>query len=312
MIHKKKKIHIILSYGLILFVFLVLFKLIADNWVAIKSAEYNFNFWLLFPAVFFGLLNHVWAAWLWQAILKRLDSSVNFYFVDYYPIFVKSWLGRYLPGKVWMSAGKVYLGVRQGIKKKPLALSAFFELALSSLGHLLAALFFSLLIFRGLVANSTVYFISAFMVLALAILVMHPKFLHWAFTLFVKKFRKDLFTPSDFLAYRFLAVFSLGYAGQAVMVGLSAAFLYLAIFGFSWSSGLFVLGGFTVSNFLARISLLTPAGLGVREGLLTALLSLSFALPVATLFTVLTRFFMIILDICALALSYVLTKLMIK
>jgi hypothetical protein len=249
MIHKKKKIHIILSYGLILFVFLVLFKLIADNWVAIKSAEYNFNFWLLFPAVFLGLLNHVWAAWLWQAILKRLDSSVNLCFVDYYPIFVKSWLGRYLPGKVWMSAGKVYLGVRQGIKKKPLALSAFFELALSSLGHLLAALFFSLLIFRGLVANSTVYFISAFMVLALAILVMHPKFLHWAFTLFVKKFRKDLFTPSDFLAYRFLAVFSLGYAGQAVMVGLSAAFLYLAIFGFSWSSGLFVLGGFTVSNF---------------------------------------------------------------
>lgn len=303
MIFNKKKLHIFLSYSLVLFVFAVLLKLIADNWAAIRAAEYDFNPWLVLPAVFFGLLNHAWSAWLWQAILRRLDPSARLRFIDYYRVFVKSWLGRYLPGKVWMSAGKVYLGARLGIKKKPLALSAFFELALSSLGHLLAALFFSLLIFRGLAANSAIYIASALIVLALAALVMHPRFLHWAFALSVKKFRKDLFTQKDFLPYRALALFSLGYAGQALTVGLSAACLYSAIFGFSWASGLFVLGSFTVANFLARISLFSPAGLGIREGVWAALLSLSIALPTATLLTILTRLFMILLDLIALAAS---------
>ena len=78
-------------------------------------------------------------------------------------------------------------------------------------------------------------------------------------------------------------------------MAVSVLFLYSAIFDFEKS--LFILGSFIVANFIARISFIFPAGIGAREGAWTMLLVNYISLSAASLVSVLSRIFLIIIDL---------------
>ena len=63
-----------------------------------------------------------------------------------------------------------------------------------------------------------------------------------------------------------------------------------------------IAGSFAVANFLAKVSFITPAGLGVKEGILAALLSSLVSLPLAIGATVASRLLSVGVDIFALIL----------
>ncbi len=84
---------------------------------------------------------------------------------------------------------------------------------------------------------------------------------------------------------------------QSLAVALSVVFLFYSIFDFDLIIGFYVMASFVVANFFARISFIAPAGIGVREGVWIAILVNFLSMSTAGLISILSRIFLIIVDI---------------
>lgn len=302
---KKRIWHTIISTGFVLVVFVFLYKVVSQNWSSLKNYSLQFNWWFLVIAFLFGVFNIMLQTRIWTMIIKKIDEKVELRFVDSFNIFIKAWLGRYIPGKIWLSVGKVYLGARYGVDKKTLSLASFFEQALSMLGHLFVGLVFTLLLFFD--QYSLYFFFLIGLIILLGLVILNPRVLTPILNFITAKIKRISFKRQDLLAYPSLVYYVLFYSLQSVIVGFTAVFLYFSLFGFDPVKGFYVLGSFVVANLVAKVSLFAPAGIGVREGVLVALLTILISAPVAILVSISSRLLLILVDII-LFLSSLFTK----
>ena len=89
-------------------------------------AKVELNYYAILFASVIALVSRYIGAYTWIAILKSLGSPVREYRQLFY-VYSKSWLGRYIPGKVAWIMGRIHFAAQQGIDKSSLALSTFLE-----------------------------------------------------------------------------------------------------------------------------------------------------------------------------------------
>ncbi|MEA3449829.1 MAG: lysylphosphatidylglycerol synthase domain-containing protein [Patescibacteria group bacterium] len=289
----KYNIQKIIAYIFAVLIFVFIVKIAWGQWNEISNIDFSFNLFYLLLAFVFGFLNLCALAFVWYLLLKRIDSSVKLTQIRVLDIFIKSWLGRYMPGKVWLYLGKIYLGDKVGVNKKTLSFSVFFEGILSVIGHLIMALIFSLILFKNIFPFQ--YFLFSTVIIIIFILLILNKNILYFFVELFSKIKKININKKDFFDTKEIIVFSLAYALQSFLVGVAVLFLYYAIFNFE--QGIFILGSFVVANFIAKISFIFPAGIGAREGAWIVLLINYISLSIASLISVLSRIFLIIIDV---------------
>ncbi len=162
----KYNIQKIIGYIFALLIFIFIANLFYAQWNEISDIKFSFSWPYLLFAFVLGFLNLFAFTGIWYLTLKSVDKKINVEYIILLDIFIKSWLGRYLPGKIWISAGKIYLGAKEGISKKALSLSVFFEAVLSIIGHAIMALMLSLFLFSEFVS------IKYLSVIAIALMIM--------------------------------------------------------------------------------------------------------------------------------------------
>lgn len=232
---------------------------------------------------------------LWRWLLGRLGGPLGL--AQAWRIWWLSNIIRYIPGNVWQYLGMVYLCQEAGIGQVQTLTSVILHQAVSVGAGLVVAGAYFLLTLRVepqggawelTLATKLLPFLVA---LPVALFLLQPRVFGRAINaLLVRLGRPPIrfaLTSRDLLAL-FVAhviswlLYGLGFylfvrAAYAVELGelprLGAAFAAAYVIGF--------------------LSLLTPSGLGVREGVLLYLLSLSLPLPVATVLAVASRLWLI-------------------
>jgi uncharacterized membrane protein YbhN (UPF0104 family) len=245
----------------ILFVIFYLFKI---DFLTIPVDE--LERWPIVFSLLLLFLGFLLAVWNWKYLLRLngYDLSVSqcIYSVG------MSVFAKYIPGKIWSSLGRASLVAQFGIPlQHAILISVHLQILFISSGLILGFIGLAMSGKYGL-ANLSMYVI---MVVILSIVVIIPKLRGLLYRIIGKLFRKDI-EP----------------IGLGICPLLKIMFLFLVQWGF-WSLGFYFLSralvqgdipvlstsfAFPLSVCLGILSLISPGGIGVREGVLVGALGI--------------------------------------
>jgi hypothetical protein len=114
---------------------------------------------------------------------------------------------------------------------------------------------------------------------SLGLIALHPRNIALVLSLAGRVLKRRIVVAPP--GYRHLVFLFACYVAAAVVNGLACYLLVLSLGG-SAQSWPVIVGGYLLARSLGFISFFTPAGIGVREGVLTALLTPLLSLPLAT------------------------------
>lgn len=214
-------------------------------------------------------------AWLWQRILISLGFPLPYRRV--YRAWILSELARFLPGKIWYAVSRTYYAERDGVPP-PVALTGMaVELAVVTL----AALAFFPLRAEAAAPLLRGPIFAAVIAVAVAVLI-QPRPLLRLVSVLVRRIPSVRGGSAPALAPESLDA-AFGWRTRLEMLALSAAMWVCLAGGFlllacsmsrlSWSDALAVSSSFPVAWVVAMAAVISPAGLGVRESVLAALLA---------------------------------------
>jgi hypothetical protein len=242
----------------------------------------------LVAALAVGLLHRFLMAWVWMVILGGFGvsltrpGSLNL-------LYAKSWLGRYLPGKVTGVAARVYFADAVDVDRGAVALSSAVETGI----HLLVSIAIGLI---GLGLSDQLSMLggpvrSGALCLGVAVLLaLLPRNFNRVTALLFRALGQRERVASHRVTLRTMA------RGLAAALGahLAAAACFM-LFAQSvsqvagWHDFVFVWGTFSIAGALGMLAFFAPAGLGVRESAPLPFLTLVMSAEAAVALLVLLR-----------------------
>lgn len=284
----------VVSFLLILLIFFFIFRELSRNWEAVALSFVNIKISLLLLSFVFGILYNLLIALGWHTILILNREKVNLSTSN--RLLVTGNLGKYIPGKVWQFAGRLYLFSNIGIKKINIIKYGGIELLLFILSA--AVVFLCSVYFYNDLFKSYEIFRHKHLVLmgvALSFVFLSPPILNRILTLGLKMrhIEGDAKIKSN-IKWLHISILQGIYITAWIFAGLSLAFLVFAMSNIRFDLVGFMIGSLSIAYIIGYISLFAPGGIGVREGILTLLLSLvyplGFSAAVAIAFRLLSTF----------------------
>jgi hypothetical protein len=217
-------------------------------------------------------------------ILKKMDiflsmrKSMKISFV--------SMMGRYLPGKVWLIMGKVYLSGKEGVPRVEAFASVVMEIVLEIVASIFFFFFF-LFSFteQSLLSHKVIYFLGAIMVVGLVFL--HPKVFYRIINFILLRWKNE--EIKMYMRYRDIIQLFAVYNLIVLSQGIAFYFFVNAICYVPFNNILGLTGSLAIAGALGTLSVFSPSGLGVREGILALLLTNYVISPMAVLISLLAR-----------------------
>lgn len=281
--------------GVVLVIFYFLLKSLVSNWNQIKEYSWDFHYpLLLLSFVLVGLTYSVLAK-IWKEILKQSGYVLSY--SKMFKIWFISNLGRYIPGKVWQFLGMLYLLEKEDVPKSKSFSVAILAQSLSSMAGILIMLGFLKYDFYQRLFSQSLWFLFVLIafIAGAIMLILYPALLQKVVNLGLGLFKKE----KIILKYKRknLLFYLLSYAGCWLLFGFCFLIFIKSIIPAPFNIYFGVTGAFAGSVTIGFLAFFTPGGLGVREGILVALLSSYFPLPVATLIALLSRLWMTLAEL---------------
>lgn len=266
-------------------------KIIIDNGKSVLSNLNNINVPLLFFGIFFFILYYFIRAYVWKIILKLQGYDLPFKHVAY--LWELSEFKRFAPGKIWSFMGRISLFGNLNIPQKTIFKSIFIEIQFL----LLANIIVSILAFPFILTN-IIKFPSYDLALGVSVLLILLSTIVFIF--------------SDYRPFRLLPL----YSPKTKISILSTSCLYAIFFGFGMYFStisivylplerfIAILGFFVFSYLISYLSIISPMGIGVREGIIT--FGLSKIIPIATagIVSIFARLALVFSELCFLCFTY--------
>ncbi len=283
------------SYSLAIIIFLILVRIVWHDWQEITNYSFIFNPFNLLFALIFGILNVYALAALWRYLFGIVEKGTVLSGWAGFRIFFYAWFSRYLPGRFWAPLSKIYIGAKEGVGKKSLGLASVLELLLSTASQFILVWIILVFIFRD--RFPIFYYTIAFVAGMIAmIFLLHPRVLSSIINFGLKKIKKNQIDVKNFPGYGGLVKVTALYFLPNFFVALSFVFLARSFYDFTFSQSIFMVASFILANFLSKVAFFVPVGIGVREGLLVAILQFFLPLSLATMVSLLSRVWFIALD----------------
>jgi uncharacterized membrane protein YbhN (UPF0104 family) len=267
------------------FYFLVT-RLVRD-WHQIPFRELHFNVLYLVVSYLILLCFHFPLGGLsWRLILRGLGEDLPT--IRCMAIMTVTQLGKYAPGKVWFTLGRMTLAKREGIPEDKSLVSVAVEIGFALLAAILLFAVAVMALPRSLVPRQ-VYWLFA--LVPLCLLVVAPPILNRLLRFLLPRLKRPVFELR--LSYpQLLALLGL-YVLDWTVQGIGCFVLIRSFYpALPLSSLPILLGGYSISWILGFIVLIAPAGLGVREGIYTLILRLALPKGLDIISALLTRVWM--------------------
>ena len=275
-------------------IFYFLIKRLYQNWHQVSSYDWELNYlWL--GASFVTLLSYYVSSTIpWKLILERLEGK-NLSIKKGYKFWFLSQLGKYLPGKFWAILGRVYFCNEEGFSKSTTTASIIMEYILT----VLAGVFVFLLSLAFMKIPSTVgHLYWLLLLIPVGLVSIHPFLFGKVFNFILKKLKR---TEIQFdMSYLQIVSFVGFYMILWFFCGLTFFLFVNSIHRVDWSNLIPIMGTFAIAWVIGFLSLITPGGLGVREGVLSILLANYMPVSMAIVVALLSRIWLIAAEfLCA-------------
>ena len=274
----------ILSFLVVALILFFLVRVLYKNWLQVSSFDFTFtwsslavSFLLLFCFFFLRV-------YIWKIMLGKMGVAMNL--LRCIKISFLGTMGKYLPGKVWLVVGKVYLSGKEGIEKP----TAFASVVLEVMLELTASIVFFLLFLsfsaeRSVLSENLIYILALVVVAGLVFL--HPGMFYAITNGLLRRFKQETIKAS--IGYSgMLHLFAL-YTALVLVQGVAFYFFVNAICYLSPRTIFGLSASVAIAGALGTLSVFTPSGLGVREGVLALLLANYVVAPVAVLLSLRAR-----------------------
>ncbi len=208
----------------------------------------------------------------WYMLIKNL-SKTNVNFLQTFIVYSKSWLGRYIPGKAGWVLGRMIYGESLGISKKNLAASSLLEILITTVVLAIVAVPSAFIIgyqqaMNYIINNYLLLFSVAFLGIIIFFLLFR-KLRRRAFELSIKLKRGIRTVGYKNILLAALLILIMGLVASTHFILLLHYFSPNLSFSYSYVVSLFFL-----SSLLGIVALFAPAGIGVRELILSLGLSI--------------------------------------
>lgn len=297
----RQKLIPLAKYLLTFAIFAFLGYTLYSKWSAVTEQEFTLRPLYLVPAILFALVNRYMQAWGWLAAVRRLGYSPAFapsmaaYFI--------SQAVKYVPGKMMLPVFRVMLCDRLGIRRAHTITSVMVELVMMVASG--SIVFFALLPFMSRGLDNWFTILSLLACCIAGLVGIHPKVMNFGMGILMRILKKD-HVPIQY-QYRFLLLLLMFFIAGWLVYGLSAMFTLLAVSQAPISGLSFpvvMTAAFAISWVLGFLSFLTPGGLGVREGVLTWLLTPYMPVSIAIVVALISRLIWVGTEILAAGITY--------
>ena len=269
--NKKKNWKQILIYAFYAAVVIFIVKYISKlDFGALKSVEANG--WLLLLSTCIRTCSLLLLPLSWKALLdnftgKKLEAD------KLYKIYAKSWLGRYIPGKVAWVGGKIYLAAQEGIDTSVAVITSFLDSVLQIFSCMLVGTVFFLFTDTAKVSDRTVY--ALYGLTAVMIFCLIPPVFNRLVGLAYRILKRKKMDSEYFMSGKPLAC-SIGIVTVSKLIsGIGTSCIVYALFPeLTFGGFVFSIGVFSVSTAIGMAALFAPAGIGVKESIQLLLLGL--------------------------------------
>lgn len=262
-------------------------------------------------AVPFSILSRVFLPYIWIRLIKiydKVDDPGEYVQLNY--IYAKSWLGRYIPGKVAWIGGKIYFALGRGISKTVLGVTSLVEALLQLLSALLLGVIFLFVsgAYNNFSLSYNLFFLGATLI---GIIAISPPVFNRLITLAYKLVKKKQLDPKYFVKWGNIIRITLLYALVHALSALPIYFLIRAVgYDLSIIELLYVAGAFIFAGAIGTLAIVAPSGLGVREGVTLLFLANVLPVEIGVVIVVVLRLWSIALDVLYWLLSYFAVKLL--
>jgi uncharacterized membrane protein YbhN (UPF0104 family) len=283
----------ILSFIVVVSIFYFLGKKFLSNYKELSQYHWEIRYPLFIISFLFLFGNYVLEAWIWKKILEMFNVSLSV--SKCFKIINLSQLGKYIPGKFWIVLGQFYLGGKEGISKGVLLLSNFVLLGLLTLG---GVTIFNISYFLWPQVHWELAIGLWFLIVA-TLIILHPRILKRVAELFKR------WTGVSMVSFSYSRILFL-FSGILLdwVVYLFGFYIFLQSFYPVTLRELIIYSGvFAISGLLGFYSLITPGGLGIREGLQAYLMSMFIPVSMAILISILSRMWMTLGEVGAALIS---------
>lgn len=283
------------------------FYLVSLDWDSLKNVSVNYG--LLFIASILSLAFRFWGVFIWKTVLRSLGVLKLPPATTLCNIYAKSWLGRYMPGSVGWIGGKIFFASSHGISKKKLAISTLLEAGTQIVALFSVSVILILASGHAEVISTEVkiiFLVSS--VLALSLL--NPAVFNRITNKIYSAIKRESADGElDINGEAIIKSFAM-YAFGGLVSG--AAFFLMSkslLPDISLSLLPYFIGSFNLTGAIGMCIPLLPSGIGVREGLLVALLAPVVSLDYAIVLSVTSRLWSAGVDILFYFISATLDRL---
>jgi glycosyltransferase 2 family protein len=285
----------------------VVLAVVAGFFVATLAARWNDVIslkWRLDPGLFAAAtvllaLSYGLVAWLWGLALGRYagtrpSAGARIWFL--------SNLARYVPGNIWSYVGAVELARREGVARRvTLAVMALTQVL--SVGVAVAAGLPVLLAERARLGRPALLGAVVVALLAGLAVLFRGRLLELA------RRRMPGFDPAELTPSAGTVVWLVaGYAAYWAVTGLAFAALVAALHPLAAGDVPLVMAAYAAAYAAGFLALLTPAGLGVREGVLVVALAPVLPAGPALVVALVSRVWMMLVELAGAAVAHLVAR----
>jgi len=238
---------------------------IAENAGKLSESAYIPSACVVSAALIITLLGHLWNSWLWWYSLQKINTPT--YIADAYRSWAVSRLARYVPGKVFSYFIRARLHGKQ--QRSGVNAGSIVEILGGTLATLIVAVL-ATVFYREKIPANIVYVLYLLLPLSVFSLFLMARFAN----ILMMKVTGDRVGAADLTLY-FPTLVKLALLQIPLMCIHGAAFFIILsdATGVEWYWFLYTVAVYYLSGLLGQLAIFSPAGLGVREAGLLAMLS---------------------------------------
>jgi hypothetical protein len=273
---RSRRVRLALQIGLVVLIFGFLVLTVIDQWSEIQSEGVHFKVGWLIPGVIILPFFFVFSALGWEFILRFLGHPIGFGRAQV--AWGQPLLARYVPGSVLYVLGRVLLSERAGVSRRVTIASIVYEQAISATSAIVVAAYF--ILNHPDLQEQPLRF-AVLLLIPLAIALLHPRVFGPLANKALKAFGREPL-PSVISLKGVLALI-VYFSANWFVVALGIYCVARSVTYIPFDDILLVGSAQAIGYFAALVTLVAPAGLGVRDaafawGVKAALPGKSFAL----------------------------------
>ena len=291
--------------AIVIMIFFFLGKYFLKNYYELSQYQLSINYrYLLIPILCFSGTAFL-QPFIWKRILYFLKANLSY--KDALEIYSFSSLTRFIPGRIWPFLGRIYLTRDKHISKNIILTSHGIELILMVLSGIIIFLFSLPFGINVSQIKKIIWLITLIPILSI---LLYPPVLQSIINISSKVFHFDNFNIG--LNFLNIAEAILLFWAYWLFNGIAIFFLIRTLLFITPNLLPVIIGAFAISLVGGILSFLTPAGLGVREGVLSFLLSFYMPLSIAIFVSLLARICMVLTELTRAAVVVIVKRAMKK